>query len=215
MRDRWFPTNTPPPAAATHAATLAHRILFALNSYPGPMRLVTGAPGQDDDFWVDSTRGWVPRSPVAWQHGSQNREYWIVRAARVPYLVQSRRPGGGGQPNQFLDHLLVGYSDAAGPLAGGQAWNTNAGPPALARLGTFLVEDLWPGASGTARAVPNWDQSITGQAEGWEKVPGPPSRPWVFREQTITPDETVRVTLASDTGERRYLLVGYEGGGGW
>lgn len=212
MKDDWVPQGTTNPVDQRHAATLAHQILVTLNTYPDATRLVAGKKKDDEEFWADTTRGWQPGAPVNWRHA--NHDNLIVRCARVPYIVRSRR--GGGFPSRlFLDHILVGFTQPGGSAPAHASWVMDAGPPPLNRLGALLVEDLWPGPMNTCRCVDGWMQESAGPDHGYTKVGSPPDRDWKFREMSIRPDETVRITLTSDTNERRYLLVGYEGGGGW
>ena len=214
MRDKWIGGSGTPTNPAW-AATLAYMVLFGLNSYPDPERIVTGKKTHDDDFWLDNIRGWAPSSPVEWPHGDET--YEMIRCARVPYTVRSKR-SGGFTPREYLDHLLVGVSTVHDAVAGSGPWVIDSATPKfeqLDKLGSFLVQELWPSPNGTAYTVPGWQQPSTVQPEGHQKIATPPASPWPFRELTITPDETVRVTLTSNTNERRYLLVGYEGGGAW
>jgi hypothetical protein len=212
MKGDWFTGNAP--TDPTLRATLAHQVILARNTYPNPMRLVAGqGGGADEKFWADSIQGWAPRqTAVRWQHGSAGQDYAMTRMARIPYLVRSTR----GRPTQFLDHVLVGYSEAMGTLSGGTAWGSAGGNVAfLDNLGEFFVEDLWPGATNTSRAAAGWDQPSGLQTEGYEPVNGRPTRAWIFRDREYWPDASLRITLTSSSNERRYLLVGYEGGGGW
>ena len=216
MKEDWVDhTAGPPPSNLTWAATLAFKIIgSALNVYANAKRLTSGGAKQDPDFWADSIRGWVPPARVSWKHHGTG--YPIVRCARVPYIVQSRRIGAGFPATESLDYLLVGYTPVTGAaLQGVQAWDTRQGGPSLSRLGKFLVEDLWPAQTGTASSVRDWDVPVAQTVEGFDKAGGPPDVAWPFREHAITPDDSVRITVTNDAAQRRYLLVGYEGGGGW
>jgi hypothetical protein len=214
VKDDWNPADEqePNPSDQKWASTLAYTILVSLNTYPEATRFVSGKKKHDDEFWADSIRGWEPSASetINWRHANGDNK--IVRCARVPYIVKTRR-GSGFPGRYFLDHLLVGYTDPQSSASALAAWK-NDGPKPLRKLGEFLVEDLWPGQINTCRCVTGWNQPSSSAQHGYTSH-GAPDAPWRFRELEITPDATVRITVTSDVNERRYLLIGYEGGGGW
>jgi hypothetical protein len=200
-------------------------VLFTWNNYNDtttshptpPERLTSGPIGRDPDFWCDSIRGWQPPSAVEWLHGSA--PYNVVRAARVPYCVKG---GNMTPPRLYLDHLLMGITEidtAGGTVSSPLTWTiaSDMAPNRhllhLGLLGRVIINDLWMGP-GTAGRVTGWQVS-TPAPEGFSKVDAAPNQDGQFRELTIKPDSTVRVTLVDAAGNRRFLLVGYEGGGAW
>jgi hypothetical protein len=215
MQEDWNDSGGPSPSNQAWAATLAYTILVTLNAYPDAMRLAAGSHGQDDDFWGDNILGWQPSTAVAWNQsiGGSTQSNSVVRCARVPYLVGTRR-GAGYPTGHTLDHLLVGYTDVQGSATLQGSWNMNSGGHSLSTFGAFLVGQLWPGQSNTCRYVDNWKLPASGATYGYTQGSAP-SSPWQFRERSITPDATARITVTDNSNQRRYLLVGYEGGGGW
>lgn len=222
--------------------TLAWTILFRLNPYPDALRLASGGPTpignfhDDEDFWLQCVRG-SQIGGVKWPHTTINSSspdcFVITRAARIPYLAKNK------SGRYFLDHLLVGYSQdnaVTSPLVhswGGPATQGGSAQPRypnLAQLGTFLVEDLWPGSVGGAiQRVEGWNNPYhaTTNPYGYKEsvlyggtVQGctPPVTGWEFREMRIKPEKSVVIFVVGEKAgvyTQWALVVGYEGGGAW
>jgi hypothetical protein len=202
-------------------ASLAWKIVTytgagGMNPYDDAMRL-TAARGnnKDEEIWLDMTRGNAVTEQ--WYHRSQRA---VVRSARIPYVITLRKTGGSGR--RYLDHLLVGYTDYIDMPTGATTgdWDTTGGGGNvhnLRVLGNFLTGDLWPEGIGLIKRVQGWQDPVSmGNPFGYDPVPqyggGPP---WTFRGLSIKPEASVAISMFNDSGQRRYLLIGYEGGGGW
>jgi hypothetical protein len=193
--------------------------VYGLNPYLGSSRLVGG--GGDAGLWIDGIQGYG--KGVKFKQTQNGPEYDIVRSARIPYLIKSEQLKN--RKKEYLDHILVGYASTKIDVPSGTqlyGWSSlrtgGGGNGDIRELGTFLVEDLWPGAV-PPLAIPNWWRRNLGQdppadygfLTGTYNVP----REWPFREVTRIVYQSVRICVADEDSNVWYLLVGYEGGGGW
>jgi hypothetical protein len=191
-----------------------------VNYYKGAGRLRAGKAQDDEDFWADMVRG--NAHPELWYHGpdSTTDKLDIIRSARIPYIVSN---AAGNTAKHYLDHLLVGYADST-ETGAGSTWDVSDGSghayQNLAKLGGFLIDDLWPSNVFVAPArLPNWqDLKSGGNPAGWDAhtpTTYAGSLPWSFRELRIKVDKSVRIRIGRADRKVAYLMVGYEGGGGW
>jgi hypothetical protein len=179
-----------------------------LNPYPGAEVLQGNS---DKDLWRDLTQG-NARTEV-WEH--KGKGYAVVRSARVPYLVKDKKP-----KRLYVDHLLVGYAwpFEGEPTPGDAAWDPgNAGTAKqLKDLGEFLTVDVAPDSEKILRAT-SWQSSVDEDPTGTPTYTSSPKL-WPFRRMDHTVEKSVRIPVVSEKGGSKrllYLLVGYEGGGGW
>jgi hypothetical protein len=227
VHDSW---GNPPNdnAKATRVAYLAWLALIDQNYLPGVERLTAGSDG---DFWLQGIRGSTAVENWAFKKVPQGmpapENYDVIRAARVPYVVQSK--GRPTDTNRYLDHLLVGYTAKISSLPANAttvAWQPGGGSSDLQALGKFLTVSLCPVDAQhpiTLLSIAGWEgpYDAMNNPYGYFAPPAPSydERPeWKFRELTIRVDKVLRISVGAEVDgarELRYLLVGYEGGGGW
>jgi hypothetical protein len=202
----------------------ANGLVYGLNPYAGSKRLIggRGSGGDDEGLWIDQIQGYET-SGLSWSHAGQT--YPIIRCARIPYVIKAR---SGTRKKEYLDHLLVGYgnSNTSGVTVTGTiySWNNlltgNSGNGNIRELGTFLVEDLWPANADPPRAIQNWWKPSGTSTDpptdyGYWITPYGTAVKWKFREILRDVYGSVRICVADQSRNLRYLFVGYEGGGGW
>lgn len=198
------------------------------NPYRNARALLDGAGGSRD-LWRHMIQG--NGLMQVWKH--QGLDYVIDRSARIPYLVKDRREARG---EHYLEHLLVGFGvrqpdSSVGAPPADHVWKANsdgsADPPNSARrlhaLGDFLIEDVRPIDPVVVEElyrVTNWQENVDPQPAG-TTYPTGSGRFWDFRGTTPHHiEKSIKIEMIArfpdaPTYRKRYLLVGYEGGGGW
>jgi hypothetical protein len=208
------------PAQWNTKAGLAFKILGAKSAQSGGLNpyddaRALNAPGQPD-LWRSLVQG-NNRPERDWDHNQETLE--IVRSARVPYLILDKKLGR----EHHLEHLLVGYAvpdpDDLLTNSNGLVWAD--GPPGrLKDLGDFLVVDLRPADVTELRPLINaWDQDNDEDPAEPDYATGDAKHAWTFRGTEYRVEKSIRIlmeaTHADNSIRRRYLIVGYEGGGAW
>jgi hypothetical protein len=194
--------------------TEMYRNVNGLNVYRGSSRIIYGA---DQGVWLDFLQGWQEAN-IEWRHNGT--DYDIVRCARVPYLIS---PKSGKQKGSYLDHMLVGYANAQTTVAAGGTgtWDgQNTGGDQhgdSTEFGTFLLEDLWYSTASDPQWIDNWWKPYDAASAryGYERRDDYRDVIWKFRGIDHKVFGSVRIAIADTNGHLWYLLVGYEGGGGW